>query len=117
MENLSYDIVIEDENMESLAVALKEHLSASHVPGIEYIDFKKVDSIKGQMGVGEILGSLSVVIKAANEPLTELAKSLRDFVQSFRTNVEIRKGDQVVKISSSHPQKIEELVKILMEKY
>ena len=67
------------------------------------------------MAIGEILSSLTAFISTANNPLTELVKCLQTYIQSFRTTIEIKVGDNAVKIESKNPEDTQKIVSEILK--
>ncbi|QHT68689.1 hypothetical protein GXP67_19590 [Rhodocytophaga rosea] len=113
MDNITLDITFQSDNAEIQAKQFKHYIEKQWIPDLEKIEVNRSEYKDGQMGVGEILGSVGVLIKAANEPLTELAKALRDYVKNKRTVATLKVGDKTMEISGEG-QKVEEIVKLFL---
>jgi len=103
-----------------LQITLPENASKESVTHLKhYIDQKSIDSVltelekasykSGELGIGMILGSIKLIIDAAQKPLIELVKCLQKYVDTYRTEIKI--GEITIsKGRSMKPEELESLV-------
>jgi hypothetical protein len=118
MENLNFELTLIGEDAEKQVINFKNFLEKQSIEDLDELLVKRTEHQEGQMGVGGILGSVSGVIRAASQPLTELVKCLQKYIQSFNTEIEIKisEGEKTkyVKLSGKDPKKVEDLVKLIL---
>ena len=116
MDKISLKVAFLGDNPEKQAIFFTQYIAKKSITALEKIEPQRSEYKDGQMGLGTVLGSVAILIKAANEPLVELVKALRDYVSSLRSEVEIHTEDgRVFKISTATPQKTGELVKLILD--
>jgi hypothetical protein len=76
---------------------------------------KRLPEKEGTLGIGGITSSLVAIIEASAKPLTALVECLNTYISLYKTDIEISTGKKKVKLSSKNPQKLEPLVKTLLE--
>lgn len=107
--------VNEEINLQKHLINLREFVEKRNIEGLDMIDLTERQVEEGKMAIGEILSSLTAIISAANNPLTELVKCLQVYIQSFRTSIEIKVGDNSIKIDSKKPEETEIIVSKILE--
>lgn len=118
MENLNIELTLVGNDAEKQVINLKNFLEKQTIEDFEELLVKRSEFQEGQMGAGIILGSVSGVIRAASQPLTELVKCLQKYIASFNTEIEIKildgQKEKYVKLSGKDPKKVEDLVKLIL---
>jgi hypothetical protein len=105
--------ISEEEELHKI-IKLKTFIDAASIEEIENNEINRAPQEPGSLALGEIINSITLIIKAANKPLTELAKSLRDFVATYRTIITLSLPDgREIKIDKGRNLSGEELVAII----
>jgi hypothetical protein len=65
---------------------------------------------EGDMDLGSLLDSIRLVIEAVSKPLTELAKSLGEYVKTYNTELEIETEGVKIKIKTNNIKKVENIL-------
>jgi hypothetical protein len=86
---MELNITISDEFAISQIIELKTFIDETLIEEIEETVIERSTPVENQLGVGEILNSITIIIKATTKPLTELSKALRDYVNIYRTTIKI----------------------------
>ena len=76
---------------------------------------KKLPTEKGTLGVGNITNSVVAIIEASAKPLTALVECLNTYISLFKTEIEVSVGNKKIKLSGKNPQKLEPLIKTLLQ--
>lgn len=82
-------IILEQANYKKGIIHLKEQLDRSGIEGMQINEVERIGSDQNEMGVGEILNSVTSIIHAAEKPLVELVMCLKKYVDNYRTTIRI----------------------------
>ena len=101
---------------EAQIIHLKSFLSHKHNLADTKIDVNRHVLNEGEMGAGGITDSLTAIISAATEPLTELVKCLQEYIKNFKGDIEIIREDKtVIKISGRPNKNMQQLIKQILD--
>ena len=115
---MKISIALSDASSKDSIIFLKSYIDKSSIDGIEE---NQIDTIKikdGEMGVGDILNSITMVIEAAEKPLVELVKCLQRFVDNYRTKIVIPYKSGSIEIChgrSMKPEQLKEFITAIIE--
>lgn len=112
-------VTLEDQQSQQGVINLKNFIDGASIEGLERNEVLREAPLKGQMGVGQILGSVGLIVEAAEKPLVELVNCLNKYVENYRTTVTISTKSGL-KITISHgrsmsAQQLENLIKTILE--
>ena len=95
---MELQILLLDENAKHGIVNLKNFIDKASIDGVEETEIERKPEEEGQMGAGDILGSIKTIIEAAEKPLIELIKCLQKYVNNYRTEISIptKNGENIV---------------------
>ena len=111
---MKLEIQSTDNSSVQLLATLKEYIDSVPDDEVAHSEINRLPTQPGSLSVGEIGNALTLIIKAANKPLTELAKALRDFISGFGTEISITTEDgKQIKIKKGKYLSGEELVDII----
>jgi hypothetical protein len=94
-------------------INLKNYIDRASIEGVEGTIIERAVHANGEMGAGEILGSIKAIIQAAEKPLVELVKCLQKFVDNYRTVITIPTKNGNIELKhgrSMTAQQLKELV-------
>jgi hypothetical protein len=98
---------------------LKSFLERADIEGLDKIDIERKDIRPGQMGFGEVMNSLELIIHAAEKPLVELVGCLKKYVELYQTTIVFDTEDGKVEIKhgrSMKPDQLEAIIKAMVKK-
>jgi len=85
-------IALPDSSPKQQIILLKNHIDRTIIDGITGTEIERATYIDGQLGIGDLLNSISAVIQAAEQPLLQLVVCLQKFVDNYRTEITITNG-------------------------
>ena len=106
-------ILLPDENSAKAAIHLKDFIDSSYINGVEKTEVNRLSPVAGEMSAGNLLGSITMIIQAAQKPLVELIKCLQKYVDIYTTTVTIPTEHGPIKLKhgrSMSAKELEELV-------
>jgi hypothetical protein len=108
-------IVLEQENYKNGIVHLKDQLDKAGIAGVLKFDVDRTGSNNNEMGIGDILNSVTGIIHAAEKPLVELVKCLKAYVDNYRTRIRIpQKGGKDIVLEHGRSMTAEQLKDIVV---
>jgi len=80
-------------------INLKNFIDKASLDGVDETAINNAQVKQGEMGPGDMLNSVKVLIEAAHKPLVELIKCLQKYVDNFRTEITIphKNGNIILK--------------------
>ena len=109
---MELNIILGGENKQGI-INLKSFIDNADIEGVDETEISRTQVASGQMGAGDILNSVKMLIEAAEKPLTELVNCLLQFVKNYRTEIRIptKNGDIVLSHGRSmKPEQLKEIV-------
>jgi hypothetical protein len=101
--------IIPEGNSKNSLLNLKQFIERASIEGISKTKIERANHYPGQMGAGEILGSIRTILEAANKPLVELVGCLHAYVTNYRTEITIPTPNGNIIISHGRSMKPGEL--------
>jgi len=89
-------------------------IKAENIEGVQNIEIVQKDAKEGEMSIGEVIASISILLTALSSPLTELVKCIQTYITTFKTDIEIE-TESGKKIRISAKEKPEELIKLMQK--
>lgn len=116
---MEFNIILEDNNKSGI-INLKNFIEKASIDGVETVEINRDIHSDGEMGAGAILSSITAMLSAVKNPLTELVKCLQKYVDNFRTTLKVSDGKGgFIEIShgrSMSPEQLKEIVAALQQK-
>lgn len=115
---MEIQIQLPQEQSKQGIINLKNFIDRASIKGVERTDIERAAHGNGQMGLGDLLGSVKTIIEAASEPLVELVECLQRYVDNYRTviiiptkngNIELKHG------RSMNPEELKDLVTAIQQ--
>jgi hypothetical protein len=94
---------------------LKEFLDRAGIDGVERTKIDTAPLEEGEMGVGELLNSITAIISAAAEPLVELVRCLHKYAENYRTRLTITANNVTINIEHGKSMKTEQLKELMKD--
>ncbi len=110
---MELQIVVSKESSVQGAINLKRFIDSASIDGLEKSEVDRSFSNQGEMGTGNLLGSITTLIQAAEKPLVELIKCLQKYVDNYRTTVIIPTTNGNIELKHGRgmtPEQLQELV-------
>lgn len=86
---MELQILLREENSKQGIINLKNYIDKASIEGLEETEIERAPHGEGEMGLGDLLGSIKTIIEAAQQPLVELIKCLQKYVDNYRTEIVI----------------------------
>jgi hypothetical protein len=103
-------ILLPEEESKKGVINLKNFIDRASIDGVTETEIDRKTHTDGQMGAGDILNSVKMLIEAASGPLIELVKCLQKYVDNYRTEITIpTKSGEKITLSHGRSMKAEEL--------
>jgi hypothetical protein len=102
-------ILLQGENAVNAAIRLKEFIESSYIDGLERAKVDRNVLKPGEMGAGDLLGSITAIIEAAEKPLVELVKCLQKFVDQYTTMIIVPTKNGDIKLKKGRSMSAKEL--------
>ena len=112
---MELQIILLEEKSKQEAIILKNFIDKTSIDGLDSTEINRSEHKTGQMGAGDILNSIKLIIEAAEQPLIELVKCLQKFVDNYRTEITIptKNGEKIV-LSHGRSMKAEQLQELVV---
>jgi hypothetical protein len=81
---------------------------------LEAVEIERAPHGDGQMGAGDLLNSIQVLITAASEPLVELVKCLQKYADNYRTRITIPTKNGDIILEHGRSMKVEQLQSLIV---
>ena len=105
-------IQLPEEKSKQGVIHLKNFIDRASIEGLERTEIQRAVHENGQMGAGDILGSVCAVI-AASGPLVELVKCLVGYANNYRTVITIPTKNGNIELKYGRSMTPEELKQII----
>lgn len=106
-------ISLPEEESKQGVINLKSFIDKASIEGLESAQIGRKVHANDQMGAGDILNSVKLIIEAATDPLVELVKCLQKYVDNYRTIITIPTKDGNVELKHGRSMKPEELKELV----
>ena len=95
---MELQILLSEENAKHGIINLKNFIDKASIDGVSETEIEREPDEDGEMGVGDLLGSIKTIIEAAEKPLIELIRCLQKYVNNYRTQITIptKNGKHIV---------------------